>query len=150
MNRLWRGLLPGLAGSLAMHLFRKAWERGTRNRSEDGIFGFDREADVNSARLVAVLLSGHELDEKSGANLGMILHYAFGTTLGCACSLLKLETFSPPLLGGILWLVVDEIPISLAGISNPRRKSFLSHTGAFLAHLIFAKVFVRFVIQSRG
>ena len=150
MNRIWRGALGGLAGSLAMHVFRKAWEVSTQHRSEDGIFGFDREADVNSARLVSSLVIGRQLDQTSAADLGMGLHYAYGTALGCVCSMLKLETFSPLLLGGILWIVVDEIPISVSGISKPRRKSFVSHSGAFLMHCVFAAVFKATNTQRRG
>lgn len=150
MTRILRGAFGGLAGSLAMHLFRKGWERGTRNRSEDGIFGFDREADVNSARLVTALIIGRELDETSAMKLGMALHYAYGTALGCACSFLKLQTLSPLLLGGILWVVADEIPIALAAIENPNRRSLVSHTGAFLSHCIFVAVLISTNTQRRG
>ena len=133
-----------------MHLFRKASERGTHQNPQHAIFGFDHEADVNSARLVSGFVTRRDLHESSAARIGMALHYVYGAALGSGCALLNLDTWSPLVLGGTLWLIVDEVPIALVGISNPFRKSFTSHTGAFLAHYIFATVLVRANMHCSG
>lgn len=150
IKRMLLGAFGGLAGSLGMHLFRIAWEHTTSHRAEDGIFGFDHEADVNSARLAAALFRECSLKESCAANVGMGLHYAYGSALGVACSCLLHEIDSPLLLGSMLWLIADEIPISLCTISNPIRKSVASHTGAFLSHYVYAAIFVRVTEESRG
>ncbi len=52
LRKICLGAVAGLAGSAVMHGFRLGWERVAVN-DRDTIFGFDREADVNSARLIA-------------------------------------------------------------------------------------------------
>lgn len=39
--------------------------------------------------------------------------------------------------GALLWLCADEIPISFSGVSNPFKKSAVSHGSALAAHLLF-------------
>ncbi|HKT24495.1 MAG TPA: hypothetical protein VJR04_07815 [Terriglobales bacterium] len=133
-----------------MHLFRKAWEHVTHHDPQRAIFGFDREADVNSARLVSGFVIRQDLHESSAARIGMALHYLYGAALGSGCALLNVDTWSPLVLGGTLWLTVDEVPITLAGISDPFRKSLTSHAGAFVAHYLFAAVLARANIDCSG
>jgi hypothetical protein len=142
VSTLTRGLLAGLAGSAFMHGFRFCWENVTYRRSEHALFGFDQEADVNAARVFASLFH-YMPSERKAAQLGIGLHYAFGTLLGCLYAAVrkrsdKFETGKPICRGVVLWLYADEIPVALSAISNPFRKSLLSHSGALLAHLVFA------------
>lgn len=141
LRTLSRGLLAGLAGSAAMHGFRFWWEKATHYRRKNAIFGFDHEADVNSAHLLASYFRS-SLPESQAARLGLGLHYTYGATLGTLYAATrsrnpfgKAQVIS---FGVFLWLYADEVPIALTGVSNPLGKSTASHAGALVAHLIFA------------
>ena len=143
LRKLWEGGLAGLAGSAAMHAYRLGWEFATEHRARDGIFGFDREADVNSARLVYGLIVEKDLSEQDAARAGLGLHYAYGAVLGALYATAGGKDGRPrnmpaSALAVLLWLCADEIPISLTGVSNPFRKSAASHLSALAAHLLFA------------
>ena len=126
-----------------MHMLRIAWEQATGGRTSDGIFGFDHEADVKSARLASRLDCGLDLDEHSAARLGIALHYVYGPAVGILCGMVDADYCSPLALGTILWIAADEVPISAARISNPLKKSVFSHTGALLAHWLYAAVLLK-------
>jgi hypothetical protein len=125
-----------------MHAFRIWWERYTRHRSRDAIFGFDREADVCSAWMLLAWVPD-TISEETAARVGLALHYLYGTSLGCMYASVRnpkgwFSKMAGIPLGIALWLCADEIPIALSGISNPFRKSTASHGGALAAHLLFA------------
>ena len=135
------GLTAGLAGAAAMHVLRLGWEAVVSSNSRHTIFGFDHEADVNSARLLSSqFLSNRELDERSAAHLGLTMHYAFGAALGIAYSLAWPRKNSALSFGAMIWLCADEIPITVTGISDPFAKSAASHGSALAAHFVFASV----------
>jgi hypothetical protein len=136
LRKILYGSLAGLAGSAAMHAFRLFWE--LEYCDKDGIFGFDREADVNSARLLYFWISQESLSECHAARVGLALHYAYGAMLGSLYGVTRDRPgrFGKGMasrLGVLLWLCADEIPISLSRISNPFRKSIASHAGALTA-----------------
>jgi uncharacterized membrane protein YagU involved in acid resistance len=139
---LFGGIVGGLAGAAAMHGFRLLWEAATDHREKDAIYGFDHEADVNSAHLLASRF-GSSLSERQAARLGIVLHYMYGGMLGSLYAAVhghngRLSQRRAALFGVALWVCGDEIPVVLSGISNPKRKNATSHTGALLAHLVFA------------
>ena len=140
LRHITTGLTAGLAGAAAMHVLRIGWEAVVSSNSRHTIFGFDREADVNSARLSSQFLWNRELDERSAARLGLTMHYAFGAALGIAYSLAWPRKLSALSFGAVIWLCADEIPISVAGISDPSAKSAASHGSALVAHFIFGSV----------
>ena len=135
----------GLLGSAAMHGFRLAWEGGAHRFPEHGIFGFDQEADVSSAQILSMMLAGAPISEQKAQKLGLALHYAFGSGMGIiytvsASRVPAVRAGSGTAFGALLWVFADELSIWLASISDPRKKSGLSHAGALLAHLIYGTV----------
>jgi hypothetical protein len=121
-----------------MHGFRLLWENAISHNPRDAIFGFDHTADVNAARLAARLFSNTTLSERQAGQLGMVMHYGLGATLGITYAWRPAD--SGVLFGVLLWLCADEIPISLSGISDPFGKSPASHASALTAHVVFGYV----------
>jgi len=134
------GTTAGLAGSAAMHVFRLFWEPAVSRNSRHTIFGFDREADINGARLAYRLFSGDRLFRAAASQLGIAMHYGLGATFGMFYSLFPVHPLSPASLGALLWVFADEIPISASGISHPAAKSLASHAAALASHLLFGVV----------
>jgi hypothetical protein len=143
LRTLSRGLLSGLVGSAAMHIFRLGWEAVTNRDPQKGIFGFDTEADVNSVYLIYCCISLERPRKVRAARTGLALHYVYGASLGALYALTKprvrwIARSSGVAPGALLWIGADELPISLTGISDPFRRSIASHASALLAHVVFA------------
>lgn len=136
-RNIWIGITAGLVGSAAMHGFRLVWESAVAHNSRHTIFGFDREADENGARLAYGFFSDDVLMEPVARRLGIAMHYGLGATFGIFYALSRARGLSGGALGVLLWLGADEIPISLLAISNPFAKSIASHVGALASHLLF-------------
>jgi len=143
LKNVARGIVAGIAAAGAMHAFRIAWEAIACDSVRDGIFGFDREADIASAQRIHGILLREPLCNESAARLGMTLHYIYGALLGAAYAAASATV--PGIAdrrgisaGAVLWLAADEIPITLSRISNPLDKSFASHVSALGAHLLYA------------
>lgn len=134
------GAAAGVAGSAGMHAFRVIWEAAVSHNSRHAIFGFDREADVNGARLAYRIFSGGRLSEPAARHLGIAMHYGLGATFGLLYALSGAPAISGAALGALLWLFADEIPISASGISDPFAKSPRSHAAALASHLLFGLV----------
>jgi hypothetical protein len=132
------GIAAGLAGAAAMHAFRLVWEAAVSQHSRHTIFGFDREADINGARLAHRLFSRDRMSEPVASQLGIVMHYGLGSTFGILSAVSPVSSLPPAALGALLWVGADEIPIALSGISDPARKSIASHAGALASHLLFA------------
>ena len=134
-----------------MHGFRLLWESATDKKPEYGIFGFDREADVNSARLVSAVFLRQRLTDSQAERLGLALHYAYGGAIGASYAALSSRlpqgrSTSGLAFGVVLWLLGDELPVSLSGVSNPFRKTAASHAGALACHLLFSAVVERILL----
>lgn len=138
-----KGAAAGLAGSAAMHAFRITLERIRPDHFRDGIFGFDREADVAAAQLLCEPALGELLPAESAARLGLTLHYIYGSLLGACYGVARARSPRISTAWGIpagvaLWLVADEVPIAVTGIANPFDKTLASHVSALAAHLLYA------------
>jgi hypothetical protein len=125
-----------------MHAFRIAWERINPDLVRHAIFGFDRQADIDSAQLINALLARPPLPIESAARLGLVLHYLYGAMLGTAYAAARARAPRLASARGIpagvaLWLLADEISITLSGISNPLDRSLASHLSALAAHLVY-------------
>lgn len=145
MRNLAAGALAGIGGALAMHAFRRCWESLLRDESKHGIFGFDREADANSAQLLATTLLRRTIPESDAETTGLVLHYAYGAAIGGSYALLscrfpEIRRGFGTAFGNSLWLIADELPIAVLRISNPLHKSVASHVAACGAHLLFGVV----------
>jgi uncharacterized membrane protein YagU involved in acid resistance len=153
LNALSRGLLAGLVGSAAMHIFRLGWEAVTNCDPRKGIFGFDREADVNSVYVIYRYISRERPPELRAGRTGLGLHYVYGASLGALYAFTKphvrwIARWSGVASGALLWIGADEVPISLTGISDPFRRSIASHASALAAHVVFA-VTVDQIVRER-
>jgi hypothetical protein len=137
------GLLAGLVGSAAMHIFRLGWEAVINRDPRKGIFGFDNEADVNFIYLIYRCIPLDRPPKARAARIGLALHYVYGASLGALYALTKprvrgIAQSSGVAPGALLWIGADELPISLTGISDPFRRSIASHASALIAHVVFA------------
>lgn len=132
------GTLAGIAGAAAMHAFRLLWESAAHDQPRHGIFGFDREADVNSARLMSSVVLRRTITDVEAEKLGLALHYGYGAAMGVFYEALNVR--APAAFGSVLWFVGDEIPISMLGLTDPSRRSVASHLAALGAHLLFGCV----------
>ncbi len=141
-KNLFIGAGAGLAGAYAMQRFRSAWNRHYAATPEDGVFGLDKEADLKSANILTNFVLSRTLPEKNAEELALVLHYAYGALAGAAYALAVENTRYAragcgTLFGTAVWLLGDEIPIALSGLSNPFARTTRSHGSAFAAHLLF-------------
>jgi hypothetical protein len=153
-SALLRGTVAGLAGAAAMHVFRLVWESANRHQREYGVFGFDCEADVRGARWLARGLTGRALGHRSAQRLGLALHYLYGIALGATYAAAEtrlnwLSTIHTAPASAVLWLVADEIPVTIAGVSNPLDRRVRSHAGALAAHVVYVAT-MRQILRLRG
>lgn len=137
-----------------MHLFRRVWEAVIEGRRQYGIFGFDREADIRSARLLNAIARRDPLPDREAETLGLALHYLYGAALGICFGVLsrrvpRLSSACGLPFGTAVWLFGDEFAITAAGISNPLRRPPASHVSALAAHLLFGAV-VRYSCRYEG
>jgi hypothetical protein len=141
-SALLRGAVAGFAGAAAMHAFRLVWESANRHQREHGIFGFDKEADVRGAEWLVRGLAGHALSHRSAQGLGLALHYLYGIAIGAAYAAAEtrlewLSNIRTAPASAVLWLLADEIPVTITDISDPLDRSVRSHAGALAAHLVY-------------
>ena len=126
-----------------MHAFRIVWEWANRHQRQHGIFGFDREADIRAAQLLAKQLGRKRLSERTAESVGLALHYLYGSALGAGYAAVQTriawlsEVHAVP-IAVLLWLFADELPVTIIDISNPCDRSMRSHSSALAAHLIYA------------
>ena len=151
------GAFAGVAGALAMQAFRSVWRRLTCDRTEDGIFGFDREADVNSMQKLSKAVLGRALAQPDTEKLALAFHYGYGATAGALYAVASerapvIRVGFGTVFGGLLWLAGDEFPITVSGVSNPCDKTVASHASALAVHLLFGSVvegMSRYLLSSR-
>lgn len=136
------GAVAGLAGAYVMQKFRIAWNKQYEATPQDAVFGLDQEADLTSANMLTNMALGRTLPESDAEKLALVLHYAYGAIAGSVYAL-GLSRFPwadagcGTLFGTAVWAFGDELPITLSGISDPRKRTALSHGSAFFAHLLF-------------
>lgn len=136
------GAVAGLVGAYAMQQFRTAWNMHYAASPRDGVYGLDEEADLKSANVLTNFFIRRTLPEKDALRLALLLHYGYGAFAGAGYAISAPKW--PPLKAGYgtlfgtgVWLLGDELPISLSGLSNPFARSIRSHASAFAAHLLF-------------
>lgn len=146
MKSAWKsvlyGTVSGLAGALVMHGFRIGWEKRASASPQSDIFGFDRESDINSVDSLCSALSLAPVPEADALKAALVLHYSFSAMAGVAyefaCQRLPQSSAGfGTLFGSTLWLLADEIAISVARLSDPVEKLPAAHLSALCAHLLF-------------
>src|SRR4051794_39452194 len=139
------GAIAGTIAAFAMQQFVSFWHCTKGRKTEDGAFGLDREADVNAAQKLWRLLFGKSLNEADAIKKAHAMHYGYSAAASAGYAVLvgKNQAFGVgygTVYGTALWLVGDEIAITLMGLSDPRSKTKASHAVALAAHLVFGSV----------
>lgn len=144
-RQIGRGAVAGLVGAAAMHTFRTIWRVRTHSKPEMDIFGLDRESDINSMQMLAGALMNTSFEERDAERVATVFHYAYGAAAGSFYALATryatwIRSGRGTLYGMGIWLLGDEIPITLTGVTNIRNKGAASHIGALCAHLLYGSV----------
>ena len=121
------------------------WDARSNASADSSIFGFDKEADIGSVDQLCSAFSLPPLSEEDALRAALYLHYGYGILSGAAYGVAV--TKRPAARAGFgmafglaLWLLGDELAISLAGLSNPLARRPSSHVSALAAHLLFGVV----------
>lgn len=139
------GATAGIVAAFAMQQFVSLWHLTKGRKLQDGAFGLDREADINAAQGLWRFLFGKYLTEGEAIAVARAMHYGYSAaaSAGYAALVRKNPAFHAgfgTIYGAVLWLVGDEIAITLMRLSDPRSKTKASHAVAFAAHLVFGSV----------
>ena len=137
--------MAGIVAAFAMQQFLSLWHSKKGRQLQEGAFGLDREADINAAQGLWQFLFGKNLAESEAITVARVMHYGYSAaaSAGYAVSVHKNPVFQTgfgTVYGAVLWLVGDEIAITLMRLSDPRSKTKTSHAVAFVAHLVFGSV----------
>jgi hypothetical protein len=140
--RAFSGIVGGLAGAWVMQQFRIRWDARSGATEQSGIFGFDKEADLNSVDELCSALSLAPLSEADALRAALVLHYGYGAAAGALYTMWKPDHWTKwrpagVLFGAVLWLIGDEAAITVSGLSDPRSKSPAAHWSALAVHLLF-------------
>ncbi len=85
------------------------------------------------------------LSEDQAERIGGAMHYGFSIAAGAAyaaasSSLPTLRTGRGTVFGAMLWLVGDELAVTLSGLENPAETAAFSHASALAAHVVYGMV----------
>ena len=144
-KKLVRGALAGLVGAAAMKGSLYLWHSATKHEPRHGAFGLDDEADIESAQILSLQIAKRKLRNSTAKAVGVALHYGFGAATGAAYQVVadkrpEVRLGRGTAFGAVLWLLADELPITLARITLPQNRSFGSHAVALGAHLLFGSI----------
>ncbi len=145
MSTFLKGALAGVAGAAAMKAALYLWHAGTKNEERHGAFGLDDQADIDSAKMLAQMLGQEEPSREVAKAIGLAMHYGYGAGAGALYALLA-DTYPVVRLGrgttfgALMWLIGDEVAVTLSKLSDPHSKSLASHGAALGTHLLFGLV----------
>jgi uncharacterized membrane protein YagU involved in acid resistance len=145
MKKASAGALAGIAAAFAMRQFVSWWHSATDQRVKDGAFGLDPEADINAAQRLWQALFQVSLNEPEALKIALAMHYGYSAAAGAGYAVLAdknphVRSGYGTVYGTVLWLIGDELAITLMRLSDPRSKTAASHMAAFTAHLLFGIV----------
>ena len=101
------------------------------------------DATVETAKVIAKNVFGHQLKESEKRSAGAAVHYAFGTATGGLYGALaevspQVTTAAGLPFGAAFWLIADEISVPLLGLSKgPTEYPVSTHVYAFASHLVY-------------
>lgn len=129
-RQLLAGAVGGALGSVAMKAMVRVFEPDS--------FGLSSRTDAKAAR--AIFRS--ELQEEHAAQIGAAIHYVFGIATGAAYANVAekypaLRAGRGAAFGAGLWLLGDELAVTVTGLENPRAANARSHGSALAAHLLY-------------
>jgi putative membrane protein len=156
-RRVWKGAVAGVAGGLIAAWIMNRFQAGLSKASEalmpsggqepgreqssgqsEGEDATGKAADAISEALLDRKLTGHE---KAAA--GPVVHYLFGSAVGCvygvAAELAPATALGWGLpFGSAVWIGADEIGVPAAGLSkSPASYPPSTHISALAAHLVY-------------
>jgi putative membrane protein len=163
-TNILKGMVAGLAGGLVaswtMNQFQAAWTRITEGAEKshgaqsmqpsDGTKGDQGrdvqesdDATVETAKVIARNVLGHELQESEKERAGAAVHYAFGTVTGGLYGALAEVSPQVTVAGGLpfgaaFWVIADEISVPMLGLSKgPTEYPVSTHVYALASHLVY-------------
>jgi uncharacterized membrane protein YagU involved in acid resistance len=109
---------------------------------DSNAFGLSAKTDAETAHAVWLRAGFGPLREAEAERIGAAMHYAFSVAAGCAYAagarrFPSLRAGAGTLFGAVLWLVGDELAVTLAGLEDARRTPLQSHASALAAHLLY-------------
>jgi len=145
VRRVGSGVLAGLAGAAAMKAALWLWHSATLDNPRHGAYGLDDQADIDSAKMLSNAIAGIDLSDSTAKAVGVAMHYGYGAGAGALYALLAdeepvIRAGMGTAFGAFLWLTVDEIGVSVTGLSDPRSKSLAAHAAALGVHLLYGWV----------
>ncbi len=128
-----------------MQQFRRRWDARPGASANTGIFGFDEEADTGSVDQICAAFELAVLSRDEALLAALWLHYGYGLLSGAAYGIAVAHRPAARAgfgmaFGAALWLIGDELAITLTGLSNPWSRKASSHSSALLAHILFGLV----------
>ena len=129
-RKMLAGALGGALGSVAM--------KAMVHVCDPDSFGLSSRTDGKAAR--AILGSG--LEEKRAQRIGAAIHYVFGIATGAAYAAVTgtypvFRAGRGAVFGAGLWLIADELAVSVTRLENPRAANARSHSSALAAHMLY-------------
>ncbi len=156
-SEAWKGLVAGLAGGLAgawaMNQFQKACSKiSQRDGSESENESMDyrsrqeqatEDATMKAANRVSRIVLQQDLTREEKEELGPLVHYGFGTTMGGVYG--TIAEWQPDVKAGfgtafasVLFVAGDEIAVPALKLSgSPVNYPLSSHVYALASHLVY-------------
>ncbi len=136
-KKLLSGLLGGALGGIAMKMVVTTVDKRA--------FGLSAATDATAARDLCQRLRLPVPNQRTAELLGGSMHYGFAVGTGVLYATLaesfpSLRTAKGAGFGIALWLIGDELAVSLSGLEDPLRTPLKSHLSALGAHVIFGMI----------
>jgi hypothetical protein len=158
---LVRGLVAGLAGTLAMSAFQSAWNRSSNRRRHGGSSTDEKEpTDIVACTTIVermASLYAFTIPARLQRRYGVIMHYAFGASAGVMYGFARKgvlrelpfgsRTGAGALLGLTMFFGADEIVTPMLGL---KRGSLMgSRAYGVTSHLVYGAVLAAVYEQAK-
>ena len=142
-GRILAGAIGGTLGGLAMKAVVRLCDRNA--------FGLSSQTDARAARA----LFGEGLGQERAERIGSAMHYGFGIVTGVGYAVAgdrfpALRTGRGTAFGAGLWLIGDELAVTVGRLENACAASAVSHLSALAAHLLYGWIVDACVSGSEG
>ena len=144
-KQLLAGALAGALGGLAMKAVVRCIDRNS--------FGLSRQTDARTTHEICRRMKWAAVSEKRAAQIGAAMHYGFAVLAGAVYAVAarkfpRVRLGRGAAFGAALWLIGDEVAVSVAGLEDPFRTPISSHCSALGAHILYGLIVDQ--IQRRG
>jgi hypothetical protein len=133
-RHLFYGALGGAIGAIAMKAIVRFIDRDS--------FGLSAKTDAKTAHEIWRRFNWRPIDDRQAERVGAALHYGFSVAAGAfyaaaAPRFPAIRAARGAAFGSALWLLGDEIAVSVSGLENPFETPVASHLSALGAHIVF-------------